>query len=38
MAHFGLLAGFNLDFATAWRLGDPFKTVDQTRITAQCEQ
>ena len=34
MAHFGLLVGFNLDFATAWRLGSftcQFKIVDQTR-------
>ena len=34
MAHFGLLVGFNLDFATAWRLGSftcQFKIVVQTR-------
>ena len=34
MAHFGLIAGFNLDFATARRLGSftcQFKIVDQTR-------
>ena len=34
MVHFGLLARFNLDFATAWRLGSftcQFKIVDQTR-------
>ena len=31
MAHFGLLAGFTLHLPTSWRVGDPFKTVDQTR-------